>query len=66
MHAVIDCSLLCLNIPQESVISLTFNVHTNDLEESVISTCKYADDCTQDKEVDEGLWSYMQEVIDAA
>ena len=40
-------------VPQGSIISPTlFNVHINDLEDTVpvhlqVSSCKYADDCTQ-------------------
>ena len=58
-------------VPQGSVISPTlFNVHVNDLENSVpdhlsINTCKYADDCTQDEIVARGTTSHMQEVHDA-
>ena len=58
-------------VPQGSVISPTlFNVHVNDLENSVpdqllINTCKYADDCTQDEVVAQGTTSHMQEALEA-
>ena len=57
-------------VPQGSVKSPTlFNVHANDLENSVpdhlsINTCKYADDCTQDEVLARGTASHMQEVLD--
>ena len=58
-------------VSQGSVMSPTlFNVHINDLEDSVpdslvVDTWKYADDCTQDESVQLGATSHMQEVLDA-
>ena len=56
-------------VPQEGVISPTlFNVHINDIEEGIprelcISTCKYADDCTQYQLVPLNSKSRMKEVV---
>ena len=73
LHGMIS-SIQPLGVPQSSVISPTlFNVHINDLgylENTVpnlvnISTCKYADDCTQYQIVIErGMCSPMQEAVD--
>ena len=58
-------------VPQGSVISPTlFNVHINDLEDSVpghlnVSSCKYADDCTQYDIIQEDDNSKIQEALDA-
>ena len=58
-------------VPQGSVISPTlFNVHINDIEDSVpnsiaVDTHKYADDCTLDQSVKEGDVSQMQEVLNS-
>ena len=58
-------------VPQGSVISPTlFNVHINDIEDSVpnsiaVDTHKYADDCTLDQSVKEGDVSKMQEVLNS-
>ena len=64
--------MLCLaGIPQGSVLSQTlFNVHINDLEDSIpaslaVDTCKYVDDCTLDEVVQLGFGSHMQEVLNA-
>ena len=56
-------------VPQGAVISTTlFNIYINDMEdcipsEPLISTCKYADDCSQYELVSTGLNSKMQEVV---
>ena len=53
-------------VPQGGVISLTlFNMHVNDIEDCIprgipISTCKYADDCTQYELVFKDSVSQMQ------
>ncbi len=58
-------------VPQGSVISSTlFNVHINDLEDSIpghlnVSSCKYADDCTQYDIIQEDDNSKIQEALDA-
>ena len=56
-------------VPQGAVISPTlFNIYINDMEDCIpsellISTCKYADDCSQYELVSTGLNSKMQEVV---
>ena len=58
-------------VPQGSVISpILFNVHINNLEDSVpshlkISSCKYADDCTQYEIIQRDGYSNLQESLDA-
>ena len=58
-------------VPQGSVISPTlFNVHINDLEDSIpghhnVSSCKYANDCTQYDIIQEDGNSKIQEALDA-
>ena len=57
-------------VPQGSVISPTlFNVHINDLEDSIpghlnVSSCKYADDCTQyDKQTLQTFCNTRQRIL---
>ena len=56
-------------VPQGGVISSTlFNVFVNDIDDCCppglsISTCKYADDCSQYELVRAGYGSYMQDVM---
>ncbi len=59
-------------VPEGSVISpMLFNVYVNNFENSVpdhlsISTCKYADDCTQGEVIAQGTTSHMQVILDAS
>ena len=58
-------------VPQGGVISPTlFNVHVNDIEDCIpggipVSTCKYADDCTQYELVFKDSVSQMQDACDS-
>ena len=69
---VINCSLhaqpVSLKVP--SLLQYCFNVHINDLEDSIpdhltINTNKYADDCTLDEVIERGLSSHVQESTNA-
>ena len=49
---------------------MPFNIHINDIESSIpdrlsINSCKYADDCTLDESVSQGLTSHMQMALEA-
>ena len=72
MGGVKSSTVLCrAGVPQGSVISPTlFNVHINDLENSLpahieVSSCKYADDCTQYDIVQKDGNSNIQEALNA-
>ena len=57
-------------VSQEFVLSpALINIHINDLEDSipddlVVDTTKYADDCTEDQLVEQGMSSSMQVAIE--
>ena len=63
--------LLARLVSPKVVISPTlFNVHINYLEDSIpdnlmVSTRKYANDCTQDEDIESGASSHIQETTDA-
>jgi hypothetical protein len=71
-HGILSSIQPCpLGVPQGSAVisPILFNVHINDLEDTVpnlvniINTCKYADDCTQYQIVERGMCSFMQEAV---